>query len=227
MADKPDQKLQDAAGEPPAGKDKETKPQAGEKAPKEGALKVLFATLSGREKSVIQIFVVVFLLLILDLTVIHPISSFLARLDQSITIEERTIPNQIMILKYKNRIMDDNKALEPLMTDSSLSQEEEIARFLREVERVSKEAGLFVSNINPVKVNKTSDTVYELSVDIDGTGGLGQIQRFMKTIEAANPVIRISGFSLKPQGKESEDLKCSFSILKIGIKKGAAPAPPK
>ena len=112
------------------------------------------------------------------------------------------------------------------MTDAGVAQEEEIARLLGEIEKVSKEVNLFIFNINPVKVNKKSDVVYELAVDIEGKGGIQEVRNFIKNIEGSNPNIRIDGFNLKPQSKESEELKCLISIIKIGVKKSAVASTP-
>lgn len=196
-------------------KTKKTKDQK----PKGNQLKLLLESMNPREKMILKTTGIIVGLLILDLVIIHPVSRYIDKLDEEIQVQESIVPKRLLILKHKEAILRDYKAGEPLMADPKLSQEEEIAKLLGEIERVSKEVGLFIFNINPVKVNKKSDSIYELTVDIEGKGGINQIRRFMKTIESANPPIRISGFNLRPQSRESEDLKCMISIAKIGVKR--------
>lgn len=186
---------------------------------KKAGPKFSVASLAPREKLVLKFTALALTILVLDLVVIRPIGGYLQDLDEKIKNEEEVIPKRLMVLKYRSKIMNEYQSLEPLMTDPALSQEEEIAKFLRDIERVSKEANLFVSNINPVKVNKKSDVVYELTADIEGKGGLKPIRSFMKTLERDNPALKIDGFNLKPQGKDSDDIKFQFSISKIGVKK--------
>ena len=211
-----------AATEAPPPKDAaaKTKPQAVAPTHK---LKAFLAALSLRERFIARITALVVSLVFIDLLVIRPISNFLSHLDEMIRVEEEVIPKKLQILKYKDNILREYNVLKPFLTDPKLSQEEETARLLREIERVSKEVSLFVSNINPVKVDKKSDDVYFLSVDIEGKGGINQIRQFMKMFEASNPPIRIAGFDLKPQSKESEELKYSFTIVKMGVKEKSLP----
>ena len=175
--------------------------------------------LQPREMFFLKIFIFCFMLLIIDLVMIHPITDYLQRLDESISTKEQVIPKKLLILKHKDRIMNEYKALVPFFVDPALSQEEETAQFLREIERVSKEVNFFVSNIEPVKVNKKSDSIYELSLQVEGRGGLREIPDFIRRVERVNPTIRISAFALKPQDKEANELKVQFSIIKLGVKK--------
>ena len=200
---------------PKKGKQKAAKPP---KAAGANKLKEFVAALSPREKTFFKATALVLCLVIIDLVVIRPVSGFLRRLDDMIKVEEEVIPKKLQILKYKESVLREYSSLKPLLTDPKISQEEETAQFLREIERVSKEVNLFVSNINPVKVDKKSDEVYFLSVDIEGKGTIAAIRQFMRSLEASNPPMRVDSFALKPQGKESEDLKYSFSIVKIDVK---------
>lgn len=177
-----------------------------------------------REKFVMKITGLVLAVMMIDLMVIRPVSNFLKRLDEMIATEESVIPKQLAILRHKDRIIADYEGISPFVTDPDVPQEEETARFLREIEQVSKANNLFVTNINTVKVSSKTDSIFELSVDIDGKGGIEDIRNFMASLILDNPAIRISGYSLKPQGKAADELKFQFSIVKIGVKRGGAQA---
>ncbi len=189
-----------------------------------GKLKIGMPALQSREKFILRIFIVLFTLLIVDLALIHPISNYLQHLDDSIKIKEEVIPKRLLILKHKAHILSEYGELKPFFVTSLVSQEEETAQFLREIERVSKETHFFVSNINQVKINKKTDVIYELSLDVEGKGGLAEIFNFMRTIESANHSICVGAFNLKPQGKEGDELKVLFTILKLGVKKSSPSA---
>lgn len=173
-----------------------------------------------REKFVMKITGLIIAVMLIDLMVIRPVSNFLERLDEMIATEESVIPKQLAILRHKERILADHDSISQFVTDPDVPQEEETARFLREIEQVSKANNLFVTNINTVKVTPKTDTIFELSVDIDGKGGIEDIRSFMAALILDNPAIRIGGYSLKPQGKAADELKFQFSIIKIGVKRG-------
>lgn len=190
---------------------------AGKKA--KGKAKAAKKGFSEREKFVMKITGLVIAVMMIDLMVIRPVSNFLKRLDEMIATEESVIPKQLAILRHKERILADYESISQFVTDPDVPQEEETARFLREIEQVSKASNLFVTNINTVKVTPKTDTIFELSVDIDGKGGIEDIRSFMAALILDNPAIRIGGFSLKPQGKAADELKFQFSIIKIGVKR--------
>lgn len=191
--------------------------------PKKGAGKPKMGVpvLQPREKTVFQIFLFMLSLLVVDLAIIHPIGNYLQKLDETIKAKEDIIPKRLLILKHKTNILNEYRGAKPFFVAPSVSQEEETAQFLREIEKVSKEVGFSVSNINPVKVNKKSesDSVYELSLDVEGRGGLKEVRNFMRTVERSNPSICVAAFTLKPQSKDSDELKVLFSIIKLGVKK--------
>ena len=218
MADNKDAKAPPDKAAPDAGK-----PAEGPDAKKAGGKPKLSAIiLQPREQFFLKIFILSFTLLLVDVVMVHPVTNYLKHLDETIKIQEQVIPKRLMILKHKNSILDEYRSLKPFFVDPSLSQEEETAQFLREVEKVSKEVSFFVSNINPVKINKISETVYQLSLEVEGKGGPKEILNFIKTIEHANPPIHVSAVSMKPQNKEAEELKVVFSILKMGVKKDSS-----
>ena len=184
-----------------------------------GKPKLALPILKPREKSIFQVFIFCFALLIVDLVLIHPLSNYLRKLDETIHVKEEVIPKRLLILKHKDHILHEYGQIKPFFISSSITQEEETAQFLREIEKVSKETGFFVTNINPVKITKRSDTIYELSLDVEGRGGLKETRTFMRTVESSNPSIRVASFDLKPQSKEADELKVLLTIVKLGVKK--------
>ena len=183
--------------------------------PKKAGIPVL----QPREKTILYVFLFMLSLLMIDVAMIHPIGNYLQKLDETIKTKEEIIPKRLLILKHKTRILSEYRGAKAFFVTTSISQEEETAQFLREIEKVSKEVGFSVSNINPVKVNKKSESVYDLSLDVEGRGGLKEVRNFMRAVERSNPSICVAAFTLKPQSKDSDELKVLFSIVKLGVKK--------
>ncbi|MEI8344523.1 MAG: type 4a pilus biogenesis protein PilO [Candidatus Omnitrophota bacterium] len=213
----PDERAKPSGG--PEIEDKSTANEPTKSAkPKENKLKLFLEALSPREKTAVKIAGGIIGFLFLDLILVAPITRYITQLDEEIHIEEKIIPKRLMILKHRDTIVGEYKKGKPRLTDPKLTQEEEIAKLLREIERVSKESNLFIFNINPVKTSKKSETVSELTVDIEGKGTMDQLRHFMMMIENANPSVCVSGFNIRPQSKESDDLKFMLSIAKFGLR---------
>jgi intergrase/recombinase len=149
---------------------------------------------------------------------VRPVGNYLGRINEQIEEQKRILPKKLQILNYKDKVLKEYQQLKEFMTDQNLSEEEEIAQLLREIERVSKKSNLFVQNINPVKRNNVSTDIYELTVDIEGGGKIEQVITFMQELETENPPIRIRDFTLSPKAKDSEELKFLFTIVKLGVR---------
>lgn len=211
MADKPGDVKDPADKTAPPGAAQDPKDKAAK--PKRG-----IPVLKPREMFILRIFLFCFTLLLVDLLMVHPVTNYLKHLDESIRAKEEVIPKRLMILKHKDRILNEYQSLTPFFVDQAVTQEEETAQFLREIEKAAKEVSYFVSNIEPVKVNKKSNSIHELSLQVEGRGGLKVVPDFIRRLER-NPAIRINTFTLKPQDKEANELKVVFAILKLGVAK--------
>ena len=137
-------------------------------AAKKGAGKPKFAlpVLRPREKVIFYFFLFMISVVVVDFALIQPVGNYLKQLDETIKLQEEVIPKQLRILKYKDHILFEYRSIKPFYVADSVSQEEETAQFLREIEKVSKEVNFFVTNINPVQVNKRSDSISEMSMDV-------------------------------------------------------------
>src|SRR5262245_1721121 len=87
------EKAPDAAAQPSAAPD----------AKKKGGAKPKFAlpVLKPRENMIFKVFLFFFIVLVVDLVLIHPLSNYLRQLDESIRMKEEVIPKRLLILKYK------------------------------------------------------------------------------------------------------------------------------
>ena len=169
------------AGKPKDDKDKAK--DAAKEVKSEGKLKLFMSSLTNRERAIVMGAVFVISAVIIDSIVVRPIMRNLDRLKSRITEAETIIPKRLMILRHGNKIKRDNEKLNPYMTDAGMSREEEIAQLLRDIERVSNESGLFISNINPVQVAEDRDGRYTLLVDIEGKGMIEPIRSYVSLLE--------------------------------------------
>jgi|GEM_PF-3661022 len=194
---------------------------------KEASLKLFYQALSQREKKIVRIAFIIISLSMLDVLIVRPMTQHLTHLNDQIVTQESVLPRRLLILKHKSRILREHEQMQRFVTDPNLSAEEEIAQFLREIERVTKQASLFVSNINPVKTIEKANGVYFLSVDLEGKGDFKQIHNFLVDVESSSDAMRISGFNLKPQSKDTDELKFGVTIEKLGVKKDSAMSGPR
>lgn len=176
--------------------------------------------LSAREKTIAGVAGVILLFFVLDWVMFKPLGRHLESLSVKIHEKEELIPKKLSVISRKDEIEKLHESLSGYLTDSKLSSEEEIATYLGEIESVSQGVGLFISNINPVQTEEAG-AAYLLKVDVEGAGSIANIKKFLSSVEDANPAIRVTGFSLRGQGPNTDELRFRFSIVKLGLKNPA------
>lgn len=185
--------------------------------PKKKSPFAFVAGLSSREKLIAGVALCILLFFVLDWTMFRPLGRHLNKLSATIQEKESLIPKKLTVLSRKDEIEKAHTANAAYLTDANISQEEEIAAYLGEIERVSQRVGLFISNINPVQIEEAG-AAYHLKVDVEGASNVSNIKRFIAAMEDANPSVRVSAISLRGQGPNTEELRFRFSVVKLGLK---------
>lgn len=187
--------------------------------PKKSPL-AFIAGLSPREKTIAAVAGFILLFFIVDLVMFKPLGRRLNALTVKTQEKEELIPQKLSVLTRKDEIEKIHQTFSGYLTDAKLSQEEEIAAYLGEIESVSQRVGLFISNINPVQTEEVG-SAYHLKVDVEGAGSIANIKKFISSLEESNPSIRVAGFSLRGQGPNTNELRFRFSVIKLALKKQA------
>ena len=201
---------------PPA--EAQTPPPAVEK--KKKSPFAFIAALSPREKAIAGAAGFVLLFFVLNFVMFRPLGRHLDGLSATIRAKEDLIPKKLTVLSRKDEIEKTHAEYSAYVMDAKMSQEEEIAAYLGEIERISQRVGLFISNINPVQTEEAGAAHY-LKVDVEGAGSIANVKKFVSTLEDDNPTFRVSAVNLRGQGAASEELRFRFSIVKLGLKKPA------
>lgn len=191
--------------------------QADQTKPKKKNPLAFVAGLSAREKMIGAVALCVLMFFALDWMVFKPLNRHSKRLSVKIQEKEDLIPKRLALVSRKDEIEAAHASNAAYLTDAKVSQEEEIAAYLGEIERVSQSVGLFISNINPVQIEEAG-VAYHLKVDVEGASSIANIKKFISTMEASNPSVRISAISLRSQGPNTEELRFRFSVVKLGLK---------
>lgn len=206
----------DPAAEVKAGAEEAPAPEQ-TPSPKKKSPLAFIAGLSPREKTIGAVALCVILFFVMDWTMFRPLGNHLKKLSATIQEKESLIPKKLTVLNRKDAIEKAYAANSAYLTDSKISQEEEIAAYLGEIERVSQRVGLFISNINPVQTEEAG-AAYHLKVDVEGASSISNIKRFIALMEDTNPSVRVTAIGLRGQGPNTEELRFRFTVVKLGLK---------
>ncbi len=177
-------------------------------------IKAFFSGLSPQEKKVLYIASGFVFLALFDRLIFSPLLDEAHHIEERIKRESNLIKKNLLILEYRDKIMQEKEAYRPLFTDKELTHEELIAQFLREIEELAKESTISLSNINPVNLEEKKGYV-EYSLTIECAGNMKDFLNFIYAVENAKKPIRIISYEISPKNREAYDVVSALTIVKL------------
>lgn len=171
--------------------------------------------LSAKEKIGLGLGIAVALLAIFDRAVIGPLSAKTRHLNQEIKLAELDLCRDLRNLEEKESItrkfQDYAKYVRQMGSD-----EEEMARVLREVEILAKKSLVNLLNVKP-QMPQSKDLQKQFTVEIEADGDMPAIVMFMQQLNTSDCLLRSEKIALKLIDKDKSLLRASILVTKIVI----------
>ncbi len=172
--------------------------------------------LSAKEKKVLYIACGLVCLAIFDRMILLPISKESRIVSEQIDSRTNLIRKNLKILKYADKIKEEEDIYKDYYTEKGLTQEELIGDFLSEIEQIAQDSGITLTDINPVSVEEKNGYI-EYNLTIECTGKMDNLLNFMFEVEAAAKPIRISSYDIVPKKAQNYEIESTISIKKVII----------
>ncbi len=177
-------------------------------------LTAFFSGLSGKEKKVFYAACIIVCLALFDRTIIGPIAQETAIMQDKIVSQTGLIKKNLLILGYKDKMLETYADYSKYFSDEALTQEERIAIILNDVENLADTSGIALTNINPVKTDETKANLkYTLTVEC--LGSMSEFMNFVYGIDNSESLIRVQSFTLTPKDRETYEVKSKIVIEKL------------
>ncbi len=161
--------------------------------------------------SVILVAAVIYLGILPKNEKIEALKKDIAKQEQDISKAQNMVQRLDELKAENQRLRAELKALEEF-----LPEEREISSLLKQVEDLSKEAGLEINSWQPApKRTHSSGIVYEIPVSISVSGSYHKLGRFFSSLTQLDRIVNVNNISLagpQPKGKEAI-LGVSFSAI--------------
>lgn len=169
-------------------------------------------------KREIQIFYVclfLFLLFILDRLVFRHLATRLSALRQEIQVTETKLARGLRSQRQKDVIVKEYKTFENYLKLKG-SDEENVSAILREIEKLSREAGISLSDIKPKSSN--SRVLYsEYTVEVRTDASLRDLINFLYRLNDSNLLLRVDKLSATLADEKSDLLKIILVLSGIAL----------
>ncbi|HNX91790.1 MAG TPA: hypothetical protein PKY78_01270 [Candidatus Omnitrophota bacterium] len=177
-------------------------------------IKSFFSGLSKSEKKIFYIACIIIGVALFDRVIIGPIAKETTVIGDKISSETNMIKQNVLILRYKDAILDKYVMYGKYFTKKGLTEEEMIAEFLNEIEELAAKSKVSLTNINPVNTEQKGENVlYTLTVECSAT--MNDFINLIYGIDNTKKLLRVVSFNIAPKDRDSYSVKASIKIEKF------------
>lgn len=176
---------------------------------------MIFSNLSKREKRLFYLTIAIILFWMAQGFVIKPIIIKWKEIDEKISMSVLKLEKNNKIISRQERIKREyeNYASNVKMAGSD---EEEMAKFLTEIESLARSASVRIVDIKPRPIKKVQ-LFKKYIVELVAEGDIAQVSKFIYDIQNSPQLLKVDKFSLGTKGAGTNLLKCHILISKILI----------
>lgn len=177
---------------------------------------MIFANLSKREKFFAVLTVLIIGGIIFYTQVIDRVAKKWSNLNDGITAKSVKLKKDTKLLAKKNIIEKEYKNYLSAIK-SGLSEEEEAAGILLDIETIAKQDAFAIINIKP---SATKDMAFykELAFEISAESTTDELVKFIFDIQSLNKLLKVKRLNLSTSIAKPGTIKSSLEVTKIIIK---------
>ena len=171
--------------------------------------------LSTKEKIGLGLGIAIALLALFDRVVIGPLSAKTHYLNQEIRLAELDLCRGLRSLDEKESVTKEFQDYAKYVKQMG-SDEEEMARFLREVENLAHKSSVNLLDVKP-QMPQSKDLQKQFTVEAEAEGDMPAIIMFLHQLNTSDCLLRSEKIALKLIQKEKSLLRASILVTKIVI----------
>jgi len=176
---------------------------------------MIFSRLGKREKYILYAAIIIVAGVLFDRAVISPITKKIDKSNDEIRGREKKLENFLRTLTREEAIIGEYKEYTKDIKQT-VSDEEEIAKFLSLIEKLAGKSAISLLDIKPGKVEEQGRFKKYL-VKIELESKISLLADFIYQLESLPQFIRVEDFSIAPKKAKSTVLKADITISELLI----------
>lgn len=150
--------------------------------------------------------------------VFSPFHAKLLSLSQEVALEEARYKKGVSLIENKKMIEDEYKQYASYFSIQGFSDEEAVANFLREVEKVSREMGLTVLDMKSSKEAETDKFSKQYQIRIKAEANMEELVGFLYKLSESSLLFSVEKLAVVPKAGDSPVLSISMTIVGVSFK---------
>jgi len=171
--------------------------------------------MSKKERNLFLIAIIFVGCAILYRTTLLPAIGSSAALNRQIQLKRRMIKDSLGLLNQKENIQKESRKYANY-AKQKLSEEEETASFLKEIEDIARISQLQLIDLKPYSA-KRKDFCIEYRIEIETESDMNQLITFIYNLQHSESLLRVVKFRISPKVDKTNVLKAHLTITKALI----------
>jgi len=164
-----------------------------------------------REKIIFSVVLGIVVIFMLEKIVFSNFRKKMRELNKKIKVQETAIRKGLSINKSKDRIIQEYKDYAKfLITDTQ--DQDVIARFLKEMEKITQDAGLSVVNLAPEEKLIEAPEYKEFRANLRLEGNMEQLLNFLKKVQDSTLLIKLVKLNLISKDEQASLLRIDVTV---------------
>ena len=178
---------------------------------------MIFSSLSKRER-LIFIFTFIFITLaLLYCNAAEPLIKKWINLDRQIAIAELKLQKDLKLLSKSEEVNSLYKKY-AFLKSTSLSDEQQMAALLSEIEEIARTAGVHINSLKPKTMKETS--LYEkFAVEAELSASMVKLINFFYNLQSSQKILKAESMQISAKRNEPGSVKCRVIISSLLFQK--------
>lgn len=144
-----------------------------------------------------------------------PFHAKLSNLSKEVVLEEARFKKGVSLIENKKTIEEEYKKYASYFSMQGYSDEEAVASFLKEIEKVSRDSGLMILDMKPQKEAKSDKFFKQYQIKIKAETNMGQLVTFLYKLNESSLLFSVEKLTLIPKAEDSSVI--SVSLVIVGV----------
>ena len=149
--------------------------------------------------------------------VLSPFHEKLVTLDREVVLQEAKLRRGITLIERKEAISKEYDKYASFFSIQNYSDEESVANFLKEVEKISRETNLTILDMKPQKEVSKDKFSKEYQINIKAEANMKQLVSFLYALTNSSLLFSVEKMVLVPKSEESSDLSITMAVSGVSF----------
>ena len=149
--------------------------------------------------------------------VLSPFHEKLVTLDREVALQEAKLRRGITLIEKKEAISKEYDKYASFFSIQNYSDEESVANFLKEVEKISRETNLTILDMKPQKEAAKDKFSKEYQINIKAEANMKQLVGFLYALTNSSLLFSVEKMVLVPKSEESSDLSITMAVSGVSF----------